>query len=182
MKKSRAEWTKAEIAELQKRAASEWCEAKESDIHGRGVFASKLIPHETKIIEYVGEFIDKEESEKRAIELINRSFETGEAGVYMFTLDDDWDIDGDLEWNTARLINHSCDPNCETWIEGDHIFVYALRDIQEGEELTFNYGFEADTYEDHPCRCGAERCFGYIVAEEEWEQAAELILKAQNEG
>lgn len=165
---------KLDLDSIQDRSKSEWVEVRDSGIHGSGVFAAKNIPEDTRVMEYLGEHIDKMESEKRAWAQLHKSQETGEAGVYIFTLDDEWDIDGNFDWNIARLINHSCDPNCETWIEEDQIFVYALRDIKQGDELTFNYGFGADTYEDHPCLCGTERCVGHIVSEDEWDKLAEL--------
>jgi len=168
-----------DLDSIQDRAYSEWVEVRNSEIHGSGVFAAKDIPNETRIMEYLGEHIDKEESERRAWKQLDKAKETGEAGVFIFTLDDEWDIDGGFEWNKARLINHSCDPNCESWIEGDQIFVYSLRDIKKGEELVFNYGFEADTYEDHPCRCGSDRCVGYIVAEDEWDKLKDLLENAE---
>ena len=168
---------KLDLDKIQDRAKSPWVKVTNSEIHGSGVFAAKKIPKETRIMEYLGEHIDKEESERRALAQMAKAEETGEAGVYIFTLDDDWDIDGNFEWNTARLINHSCAPNCETWIEEDQIFVYALRDIKKGEELVFNYGFGVDTYEDHPCRCGTDRCIGYIVCEEEWPKLKKILKK-----
>ena len=83
------------------------------------------------------------------------------------------------------MANHSCDPNCETWIEDDRVYVYAIRDIELGEELTFDYGFGVDTWEDHPCRCGSENCVGYIVRQEEWEDLERLrtarVLEEQKE-
>jgi len=170
-----------DLDKIKDRSYSEWVEVRESTIHGSGVFAIKDIPDETRIMEYLGEYIDKEESERRACAQMEKSHETGEAGVYIFTLDDEWDIDGNFEWNKARLINHSCNPNCESWIEEDQIFVYALREIKKGEELSFNYGFEADTWEDHPCRCGSENCVGYIVCEDEWPQLKELIAEKNGE-
>jgi SET domain-containing protein len=66
------------------------------------------------------------------------------------------------------LINHSCAPNCEAWIEGRKIFIHALHDINPGEELTFDYGFDVDCFEDHPSRCGRPECIGYIVSREQW--------------
>lgn len=166
---------KIDFNTIKDRTESEWIEVRNSPIHGSGVFAVKDIPKDTRIVEYLGEHITKEESEKRAWDQLGKAQETGEAGVYIFTLDEEWDIDGNFEWNTARLINHSCTPNCETWIEEDQIFVYALRDIKKGTELSFNYGFEAETYADHPCRCGSKNCVGYIVCEEEWPKLTELL-------
>lgn len=150
------------------RAQSEFCEIRGSEIHGRGVYAVKFIPEGARIIEYVGERIGKKTSDRRGTAQQTRAEETGGAAVYIFTLNDEYDLDGDLPWNTARLINHSCAPNCEAQIDRLRIFVYALRDIREGEELTFDYGFDVEHYEDHPCRCGAPGCVGHIVSREQW--------------
>jgi SET domain-containing protein len=146
-------------------------EIRGSVIHGRGLYAAAFIPKETWIIEYVGEKVGKEESDRRSNELLDRTKENGGARVYTFILNDEWDIDGDVEWNEARLMNHSCEPNVEAqvWDEKEIWFV-ALRDIQPGEELTFNYGFDLENWQEHPCLCGAARCPGYIADEELWPQ------------
>ncbi len=164
-----------EIEKQKERGRSEYCEVRSSHIHGSGVYAAKAIPEGTRIIEYVGEKIDKEESERRATKQLEHAGQTGDAAVYIFTLSKKWDVDGNVPWNTARLINHSCDPNCESWIEGKRIFVYAIRDIEEGEELTFDYGFDIENYEDHPCRCGSEKCVGFIVIREQWPKLKKLL-------
>lgn len=163
------------LTELWQRGQSELCEVRGSKIHGQGVYATQFIPKGTKIIEYIGELVDKEESERRAWAQHEKSEQTGEAAVYIFTLNKRWDIDGSVPWNTARLINHSCEPNCEAWVEEKSIFLYALRDIEEGEELGFDYGFDIECYEDHPCRCGTESCVGYIVSREQWGQLREKL-------
>ncbi len=137
-------------------ARTEWVEFRQSRIHGMGGYARKLIPKDTYVIEYVGEKISKAESERRC-EADNR---------YIFSYDDNHDLDGSVEWNVARWINHSCEANCEAIDDEGRIWIAALRDIQPGEELTFNYGYDLDCYENHPCRCGSTRCVGYIVAEE----------------
>ncbi|NNE93678.1 MAG: SET domain-containing protein-lysine N-methyltransferase [Verrucomicrobiales bacterium] len=159
---------------------SEWCEIRRSPIHGRGLYATKDIPNEEYVIQYVGEKIDKDESNIRGWEQIEWAQKTGDAAVYIFTLDDDWDIDGSGPENAARLINHSCAPNCEAYIvdneetgEGE-IWICSIRKIKKGEELFFNYGFDLESYEDHPCYCGAENCVGYIAGEDYWEELAEL--------
>ena len=129
-----------------------------SPIHGTGGFARRDIPAGTPIIEYVGERIDKAEAQLRC-EADNR---------YIFYIDETWDIDGDVAWNPARFINHSCTPNCEAELDEEvgRIWINALRDIKAGEELSFNYGYDLEDYLDHPCRCGTTECVGYIVAEE----------------
>ncbi|MBK1829481.1 SET domain-containing protein-lysine N-methyltransferase [Verrucomicrobiaceae bacterium R5-34] len=165
------------LKKLYQRAQSDLCEVRGSEIHGRGVYATQDIAKETEIIEYVGEPIDKEVSEDRAWDQYARAEEHGDAAVYIFTLDDKWDIDGNVPWNTARLINHSCDPNCEAWIIGRKIFIYSLKDIKAGDELTFDYGFDIECYEDHPCRCGKDNCIGYIVSQEQWPELRERIAE-----
>jgi SET domain-containing protein len=157
------------------RCDSKWCEVRRSGIHGRGLFAKKHIPQGTNIIEYLGEKIDKEESNKRGWAQIDYAKKTGDAAVYIFTLDDEYDIDGDKPWNSARLINHSCKPNCEAWIEGDSIWIGSLRDIEKDEELFYNYGFDLESWEDHPCYCGAKRCVGYIAGKEYWPELKKRI-------
>lgn len=140
-----------------------------SRIHGRGLYASRDIEKDTWIIQYLGEKVDKEESDRRANALLEKAKATGGAKVYIFILNDKWDIDGDVEYNDARLMNHCCDPNVEaqTWQDKEIWFV-ALKDIKKGEELVFNYGFDLESWEDHPCCCGAERCAGYIAGEDYW--------------
>ncbi len=163
------------LVELWNRGQSNYCEVRGSEIHGRGVYATTFIPAETKIIEYVGELIDKDESEARGVSQHKKSLKTGDAAVYIFTLSKRWDIDGNVPWNTARLINHSCNPNCEAWVEGRKIFIHSLKDIGPGDELTFDYGFDVECFDDHPCRCGQKGCVGYIVSRSQWKELAEKI-------
>ena len=127
-----------------------------STIHGTGGYARRNIAARTPVIEYVGEKITKAEALVRC-EANNE---------YIFTLDDEFDLDGNVPWNPARFINHSCAPNCEAEVEAGRITIIALRDIAAGEELTFNYGYDLEDYREHPCRCGAAECLGFIVAEE----------------
>ena len=157
-----------ELLKLWKRGQSKFCEVRGSEIHGRGVYATTFIPKDERIIEYLGEIVDKKESDRRGVNQHQKSLKTGDAAVYIFTLNKNYDLDGNVPWNIARLINHSCDPNCEAWITGKRIFIHALRDIHPGEELTFDYGFDIDSYEEHPCLCGRENCVGYIVSRDQW--------------
>jgi len=135
---------------------TEWISFQRSHIHGTGGFARVPIPAGTRLIEYVGERITKAES-LRLCEADNE---------YIFTIDDEFDLDGSVEWNPARFLNHSCAPNCEAEWEESRIWIVALCDIAAGEELTFNYGYDLEDYREHPCQCGATNCVGYIVAEE----------------
>ncbi len=157
-------------------AEKKYHEIRNSGIHGRGLFASKFIPKDTWIVEYLGEKVDKEESERRSDHLLERSKLNGGARVYTFILSDDLDIDGDFEYNDARLVNHSCDPNVEAqvWDEKEIWFI-AMRDIQPGEELLYNYGFDLESWQEHPCGCGSIRCPGYIVDEDLWPKLRKKI-------
>ena len=111
-------------------STSEWAKVEGSTVHGRGMFATQDIPEGQSIIQYLGERIDKEESDRRGNALFDESQKTGGAQVYLFTLDENWDLDGNFEWNTARLVNHSCNPNCEAQIDDDlNIWLVAVRDI-----------------------------------------------------
>jgi hypothetical protein len=127
-----------------------------SSIHGIGGFARVDIARDTRVIEYVGEKITKQESLARC----ERNNE------YIFALDEGHDLDGDVSWNPARFLNHSCAPNCEARLEEERIWVVAIREVRAGEELTFNYGYDLESYREHPCSCGANGCVGYIVEEE----------------
>jgi len=155
---------------------SKYIAVKESPIHSNGVFARSFIRKGTRIIEYVGEKITKRESDRRAQELYARHRKDRSCGaVYIFRLNRWHDVDGDVPYNTARLINHSCDPNCETDIIRDRIWIIATRDIKKGEEITYNYGYDLEEYEDHPCNCRTERCVGYIAEEDLWPKLKKLL-------
>jgi len=156
---------KQKLTQERKPTTSKWIRVEDSKIHGKGVYAAKDIPKGTQIIEYVGKLVTKKEAD----DIADAQFEKGEKGeeghVYIFELNKKQDIDGNVPWNTARLINHSCDPNCETSGDDDHIWIEAMVDIKEGEELSYDYCYDIDDYEDHPCKCGKKNCCGYIIAE-----------------
>jgi uncharacterized protein len=166
-----------EREELWKRGRSRWCHAEGSDIHQIGVFASCDIPYDTRIIEYVGEILKNEVADQRGIDLAESVDGTDLASVFNFILDDEHQIDGNKDYNTARFINHSCDPNCWVEVEEGRIWIIALRDIAKGEELTFDYGFDIEFWKEHPCRCGSAQCVGYIVSQEQWPQLKKKIRK-----
>ncbi len=133
---------------------------KKSKIDNKGLYATCNIKDRTKIIEYKGKIVTKKYVEK------NSKFDN-EKAIYLFNINKKYDLDGDFKFNTARLINHSCDPNCEVFGTGLKVWVYAIRDIKKGEELSYDYGFGFDQdYKDFPCRCGSENCVGYIIREE----------------
>ncbi len=142
---------------------------KKSRVHGWGIFARKDILKGTRIIEYVGEKITKAEAERRGPKLVEYAKKRKETGaVYIFVLNQTHDIDGHVDYNTAKFINHSCAPNCEVEIIRGRIWVIALQDIRKNEELFYNYGYDLEGYKDHPCCCASACCPGYITAEEHW--------------
>ncbi len=130
-----------------------------SNINRRGLFANKDIKKDTKIIYYIGKIITKKQTEK------DPKFNNGKA-IYLFNINNKYDLDGDFTYNTARLINHSCNPNCEVESKGLKLWISSIRDIKKNEELSYDYGFSFDeNYKEFPCKCGSNNCCGYIVRE-----------------
>jgi SET domain-containing protein len=152
----------AQNSESEQRATdtAEWLVFKTSPIHGTGGFARSNLPAGTRVIEYIGRRITKAES-LQCCEANNE---------YVFALDEDHDLDGNVGWNPARFLNHSCAPNCEAVRVSGRIWIVSSRDIRAGEEVSFNYGYDLEDYREHPCHCGAPGCAGYIVAAEFAEQ------------
>jgi SET domain-containing protein len=134
-----------------------------SKIDNLGLYASKNIKKGTKVIEYKGKVITRKEAEE------NPKYDNDKA-IYLFNLNKKYDLDGDVSWNTARLINHSCSNNCDYNGVGLKLWVIAIKDIKKGEELTCDYGFGYDEdYRQFPCKCHSKNCCGYIVrAESRW--------------
>jgi len=152
-------------------------ELRPSSIHQQGMFARSDIKEGERIIEYIGEHISKDESTRRSLEWEKTARQKGAGLVYVFDLNETFDLDGNVENNPAKYINHSCDENCEAINEEDRIFIYAKRDIAKGEELSFDYGYELEHFVDHPCRCGSKNCVGYIVTRESRRKLKQLLKK-----
>lgn len=112
--------------------------------HGLGLFTNRSYQRGEFVIEYTGEKISTDESNRRG-------------GQYLFALNKDWVVDGRGREHTARYINHSCRPNCYPEIDEteSHIYIYAKRAIKPGEELTYNYGkeFWREYIAPKGCRC-----------------------------
>jgi uncharacterized protein len=139
-----------------------------SPIHGRGVFALQRIPKGVRIIEYKGKLITDKEADRRYSRMHQNSPHT-----MLFSLDGGWVIDATRHGNSARWINHSCAPNCEIEEEGRRVFIEAGRDIRPGEELCYDYNLQIGekhtkkAKREHACFCGARRCRGTMLGEEE---------------
>jgi SET domain-containing protein len=140
-------------------------ELRRSSIQGLGAFATRRISKGTRIIEYVGERITEEESDRRYDDASMKRHHT-----FLFSLDDGTVIDAAVGGNEARFINHSCDPNCEAVIERKRIYIEAIRTIQPGTELAYDYAYERsddcdeETERLYVCRCGSKKCRGTILA------------------
>ena len=132
---------------------------KKSNIHKNGLCAATNIKRGQKIIQYKGKKVSlsKVETDPKY---------DNEKEIYLFNLNKRYDLDGDFKYNTARLINHSCNPNCEVLEDNRQLWIFATRNIKKNEELTYDYGFSFDKdYKQYVCKCGANNCVGYIVRE-----------------
>lgn len=143
---------------------------KGSSIHHKGVFAARKIKKGEKIIEYIGEKISKKESIRRGDIVLEESQGSKTKGaVYIFNLTKKHDLDGNVPHNDARYINHTCAPNCEAIQDkDDKVWIVATEDIKTGAELSYNYGYDFEDFEDNKCRCGSSKCVGYILDEKYW--------------
>ena len=120
-------------------------ERRRSRIHGWGVYATKAIPKNKRIIHYAGEKISNQESLKRERRYIRRG------RIWCFKLTNRSVIDAGVAGNIARYINHSCRPNCYIEIKDGTIWIRAARTIRKGEELTYDYNTDGDGL--IKCRC-----------------------------
>ena len=153
---------------------------KNSRVHGKGLYATIDIKKGKKIIEYIAEKVSKSEGDKRSERRIEKYLNSNKTGsVYIFDLNKRYDIDGSPLYNKARYINHSCDPNCEVNISKGKIWIVAIKNILEGQELSYDYGYEfdKDDYKDHKCKCSAKNCIGYIISSDDWPKYKKFLRK-----
>jgi len=139
-------------------------EVRHSRIHGYGVFAARRIRKGTTVIEYLGDRVSHDVADARY-----EDKDPNDNHTFLFTVDSKTVIDGGVGGNEARYINHGCDPNCESTAQNKRIYVQAVRTIQPGEELAYDYQIERDP-DDPPnvdkifaCRCGAAKCRGSML-------------------
>ena len=142
-----------------------------SKIHGNGMFATAPIAKGEKLIQYKGRLRSHDEVDRAYGE------EDDNGHTFLFTLNDEWVIDANLEANSARWINHSCNPNCEAVFyedesgnkRKDKVWIESMRAIKPGEELSYNYGITLA--ERHTpklkklwaCKCGSRNCTGTML-------------------
>lgn len=160
------ERTKSDTSQM--RQSLQWIEIRRSRIHGRGLFARRDITPGTRLIQYVGRKIPKRESSELCLK----------QNPYIFTVNEQHDLDGRVSWNPARLINHSCEPNCDAEMDDrDRIWITSRRAVRRGEELTYNYGYDLKDFMNYPCRCGTPTCLGYMVGEELFPIVRQLLAE-----
>jgi len=136
-----------------------------SKIHGKGVFSKRPIRKGTKVVEYTGPIVSREEADE-----IGTSTVDGHTHTMLFTIDDDHVIDGN-RGGDAKYINHSCDPNCEAvQYDDDTIFIESLKSIPKGQEITYDYHLEVPgkitdkVKKEYACFCGSPNCRGTQIA------------------
>jgi SET domain-containing protein len=146
-------------------ARSPYFQVRRSPVHGMGAFALRRIPKGTRIIEYLGERVSHQEADRRY-----ESKAADDAHTFLFIVDARTVIDAGVDGNEARFLNHSCHPNCESVIEGGRVFIEAVRTIEPGEEMTYDYQIQREA-DDPPdidevfiCRCGFADCRGTMLS------------------
>ncbi|MBM4234239.1 MAG: SET domain-containing protein [Gammaproteobacteria bacterium] len=143
---------------------SAWIKVRNSRIHGKGVFAAKRILKGTRVIEYLGERVTHQEADERY-----EVHDPNDNHTFLFIVDSKTVIDAGVGGNAARFINHSCDGNCESVIELRRVFIETTRQVEKGEELSYDYeiGREKDdplnVDEIYACRCGSPKCRGTML-------------------
>jgi len=145
-------------------AANPAVEVRNSPIHGRGVYALKPIKKGQRVLEYLGDRISHAEADRRYAEKGDDDGHT-----FLFIVDNRTVIDAGIGGNAARFINHNCNPNCETVIEGRRVFIESVRNIKTGDELGYDYQLTWESTDDpdelalYDCRCGAKNCRGSML-------------------
>jgi uncharacterized protein len=139
-------------------------EVRHSPIHGYGVFSLRRIRKGTTVIEYLGDRVSHAQADARY-----EDKDPNDNHTFLFTVDAKTVIDAGVNGNEARYINHGCDPNCESTTLNKRIFIEAIRTIQPGEELSYDYQIQRDgddapnVDEVYACRCGAKNCRGSML-------------------
>jgi SET domain-containing protein len=125
-------------------------ERRRSGIQGWGVFATRSIPKNKRVVHYAGEKISNRESLKRE----RRYIRSGH--IWCFKLTNRTVIDAGVGGNIARFINHSCKPNCYIDIKGGVIWIRAAKTIEKDAELTYNYNTDGEGLIKCRCRPGCK--------------------------
>ena len=141
-----------------------------SPVHGNGVFAVQDLPAGTELIEYTGRLITPGQADHWYPDEMNSGH------TFLFSLNDRWIIDGNVNGNDARWFNHSCSPNCIPYLyedgadkRKDRVFIETMRAVRKGEELHYDYGISFDVRHSPrlkriwACHCGSPNCTGTML-------------------
>lgn len=140
-------------------------EIRSSLIAGKGAFALQPIPAWTRLIEYTGERVRHEVADAR----YEDDEAAGNTHTVLFSVDEHTVIDAGVGGNDARFFNHSCGPNCQSRIVRKRVYLETIRDIEPGDELTYDYEIPREGEDDEtarrkwPCHCGAPNCRGTLL-------------------
>ncbi len=138
-----------------------------SAIHAAGCYTTEAVRKGARVCEYDGPRIAKELADERYADRdVTYLFGVGESDLV---------IDG---FSTAMFINHSCNPNCETEDDDGRIFVVAIRDVEAGEELTYEYNLYDSDEERQDCYCGAKACRRTMFSDLELKRRAQAAKRA----
>jgi len=160
-----------------KQTSSKHIIIKNSRIHQKGVFARTSISKGNKVLQYLGERVSKKEGTKRAEIQHRKSLKRNKGSVFVFELNHKYDIDGSFSYNKAKCINHSCGPNCRYKLINGKIWIISIRDINKGEELTYNYNFDLEDWKNCVCKCNSKNCLGYMVGPRYRAALAKILRK-----
>ena len=134
---------------------------------GWGLRTSTELPAGSFIMEYVGEVVRSKELRSRVKKYTRQKIKHH----YFMALRSDEIIDATCKGNLTRFINHSCEPNCETqkWtVNGElRIGFFTIKNLQAGEEITFDYQFQRYGKKAQKCYCDTPSCRGYIGGNEQ---------------
>lgn len=135
------------------------------------MFAARDLPAEYRLIQYRGRLLTHAQADRR----YGGSIESGH--TFLFTLNERYVLDGNEGGNSARWMNHSCEPNCQAVLHEhpgkdrrrDRIFIETLRPVSAGEELVYDYGIVLEVPHTRrlkklwACRCGTAACTGTLL-------------------
>jgi hypothetical protein len=113
---------------------------------GLGIFATRTLPAGTTVAGFGGHVVERAEFDSLDEELRTHSLQIDDR-LYLVSLP---------PFAPADYVNHSCEPNCG--IEGSCLLI-AMRDIEAGEELCFDYAMsDTNDYDEFVCECGTPGC------------------------